>query len=287
VRISLPAAAAARAEAVAQGREEAAPILPAATIVLLRDAAAEGAGSGRVEAYVQLRHRGLRFAGGMYAFPGGRVDAGDATFPDDLWCGPDPGRWARRFAATDDEQARAHVVAVVRELFEESGVLIATPAPGGAGTWPGEEQRHALAAGETSLPQVLGDNGLLLDAGALTGWSRWVTPRLEPRRFDAWFFLARLPDGQAPRSATEESHEGLWVSPDRAVAAAGNGDLAMLPPTWWTLRELASAASVADVLANPPAMQRYTVGWVRRSDEVVLVLPDDPDYPGTDPGEGT
>lgn len=268
-----------RAAAIADGSQPAAPLAPASTVVLLRDSP-----SG-LEAYVQRRHRGLRFAGGMYAFPGGRIDPADHELPDELWSGPDATAWGRRFGA-DPAQARAHVVGVVRELFEEAGVLLARPGRQD-GRLPDEAARAALAAGQSSLADVLASCGLVLDAEGLTGWARWVTPRLEPRRFDAWFFLASVPDGQEPRVATEESHDGRWVRPSEAVAAVERGDLAMLPPTWWTLRQLADAPSVAAALADPPMMERYTVGWARRGDDVVLVLPDDPDYPGSDPREGT
>jgi len=44
---------------------------PAATVVLLRD------GPAGLEAYLQLRPVGMGFAGGLWVFPGGRVDAAD------------------------------------------------------------------------------------------------------------------------------------------------------------------------------------------------------------------
>ena len=269
---------AARAAAVAAGDEPAVPLEPAATVLLVRPAA-----GGGVEAYVQRRHRGLAFAGGVYAFPGGRVDPADSELPDDLWTGPTPAEWAQRFAEPDESRARAHVVGLARELFEETGVLLAR---GDAG-WPAESDRVAVAEGRFHLQDVLRAHDLRLDSGALTPWARWVTPRFERRRFDAWFFLAALPAGQEPRVATAESHEGRWVRPAEAVAAAEAGEMAMLPPTWWTLRQVAEAATVEQAAANPPPMVRYTVGWTRRDDDVLLVLPDDPDYPGLDPREGT
>lgn len=268
------------AEAVATGREEAAALHPAATVVLLRSAA-----GGGVEAYLQRRHNALAFAPGVFAFPGGRVDVSDAELPEQLWSGPSVQQWARWFAAADERDGRAHVVAVVRELFEETGVLLARPRQGSA-SWPGEDERAALSAGDVSLVDVLTRAGLVLDSLALTAWSRWVTPRFERKRFDTWFFVAVLPADQRPRVATQESHEGRWLRPDEATRSLAAGTLAMLPPTWWTLGELAEAPSARDAVAHPPPMRRYTVGWTRRDDEVVMVLPDDADYPGADPREG-
>lgn len=279
MRVVLSAATAERAAAVAAGDQEAVPLSPAATVVLLRETPSTG-----VEIYLQRRHHALAFAGGMYAFPGGRVDPADGHLADHLWAGPSPAQWGAMFGAGDLVEARAHVVGVVRELFEETGVLLARPARDQS-SWPGEAERRAVSEGRP-LADVLDQHGLAVDTAALTAWSRWVTPRLERRRFDAWFFVAALPKGQHPRAATDESHEGRWVAPRDVLSQHVGGELAMLPPTWWTVRELASARDVADARTRPPAMVRHTVGWTRDGDDVVMVMPDDPAYPGDDPREG-
>jgi 8-oxo-dGTP pyrophosphatase MutT (NUDIX family) len=277
VLVLLPEPAVVRARAVADGREPASPLRPAATVVLLRD------GVAGVEAYLQRRHTSLAFAGGMHAFPGGRVDAADgAAIP--TWWGPPPAAWGERFG-TDAGSAAAHVVGVTRELFEETGVLLAAPREDGA-TWPSEADRVAVAAGHLPLADLLHRHRLALDCRDLRGWSVWVTPRFETRRFEAWFFVVRLPAGQAPRVASGESHDGCWVAPSQAALDAQARRLAMLPPTWWTLRELAGAATVEEVLADPPALSRHTAGWVPHGGGARMVLPGDPDYPGADPAEG-
>ena len=281
MRIVLPPPMAQRASAVASGAQDAVPIGPAATVVLVRPAEAG------IEVYLQRRHTGLAFAGGMFAFPGGRVDPADATVPDSAWSGPGPQTWARRFAA-DPQTARSHVVAVVRELFEETGVLLAVPADGAgsASAWPDETERQAVSDGRP-LASLLAEHGLAIDAGSLAAWSRWVTPRFERRRFDAWFFVAALPAGQQPRVATGESHSERWVRPADGLDEMRAGKLAMLPPTWWTLSELTGVHAVADVHRAAPPMVRHTVGWAREGDDTVMVLPGDPRYPGDDPKEGT
>jgi 8-oxo-dGTP pyrophosphatase MutT (NUDIX family) len=279
MRFVLPEAAADRAAAVAAGREQPVPVRPAATLVLLRDS------PRGVEAYLQQRHTTLQFAGGMHAFPGGRVDEADGRVPQECWAPPGPHLWAQQFGV-DAAQAAAHAAGAVREVFEETGVLLARPGPG-TGTWPGEPERAALAAGSVCLGDRLVRYGLQVHPRDLVGWSRWLTPRFERRRFDAWFFVAALPEGQQPRVATGESHEGRWLPAAEAVELAAARRLAMLPPTWWTLREVAVAVDVQDALAHPPAMRRYTAGWARQHGDAVLVLPDDPAYPGEDPAEGT
>lgn len=282
MRIVLPEPLAARALDVAAGREPAVALAPASTVVLLRDCS-----SGGVEAYLQRRHRALAFAGGMFAFPGGRVDTADARLHDQLWTGPSPQDWAAWFGEPAPDQARAHVAGVVRELFEETGVLLAEPNPAASRSRSATEHDRAAVTDGLALCDLLADVGLRVDSGALRPWSRWLTPRFERRRFDTWFFVAALPPDQQPRVATDEAHEGRWVRPEQALAALRRGELAMLPPTWWTLRQLATFPDVASVLADPVPMVRYTVGWARDGDDVVMVLPDDPRYPGDDPHEGS
>ena len=282
MRIVLPPELGRRAAEVAAGRQDAVDLAPAATVVLLRDAP-----GGGTEAYLQRRHRGLAFAGGKYAFPGGRVDPADAEPAADVWHGASPQQWAATFGVDSPHVARAHVVAVVRELFEETGVLLCVPDPSATGARAVTEADRAQVGDGLPLADLLRDLGCRLDADALRAWSRWLTPRFETRRFDTWFFVAALPPGQQPRVATSESHEGRWVAPQHAGSMLSSGELPMLPPTWWTLAQLARYETVAHALAERRDVVRYTVGWAKVGDDAVMVLPDDDRYPGDDPREGT
>ena len=96
---------------------------PAATVVVLRG------GEGGLEVYLQRRPRTMGFAGGLWVFPGGRVDPSD-TEPamDASWAGPPPSAWADRIGVPVDE-ARGLVVAACRETFEEAGVLLSDRPP--------------------------------------------------------------------------------------------------------------------------------------------------------------
>jgi 8-oxo-dGTP pyrophosphatase MutT (NUDIX family) len=143
------------------------PTRDAATVMLVRDAAAG------IEVFVFRRVATMAFAAGMHVFPGGRLDPGDDD-PRVPWAGPSPKDLAVALGATPDG-ARALVVAAVRETFEECGVLLAGPDSGhlvadvtGAG-W--ERDREALAAGETSLADVLGRRGLGVRADLLRPWA--------------------------------------------------------------------------------------------------------------------
>ncbi|WP_084317211.1 NUDIX hydrolase [Actinospica robiniae] len=220
------------------------PARPAATVVLLRDTP-----SGP-EVYLVKRAASMAFAGGRYAFPGGRVDPDDALpLP---WLGPDAARWGERFGLPS-ENAYALVASAVRETFEETGVLFAgTDASSVLGDVSGtawEEQRRRIETREMTLAAALEARDLALRADLLGAWSRWVTPEFEERRYDTAFFVAALPAGQAARDVSGETESTAWTSPAQALADFEEGKVLMLPPTFTTLRQLLPYPTAADALA--------------------------------------
>jgi 8-oxo-dGTP pyrophosphatase MutT (NUDIX family) len=210
---------------------------PAATVILLRD------GRDGPEAYLQLRPVRMGFAGGLWVFPGGRVDEADRDPAiGSSWAGPSPAAWAERLGL-DVDQARGHVVAACRETFEEAGLLLAEPAP--------EPQalalvRRELLAGAAGFAELLAGLGVRLDTGRLRYWAWWVTPEAEARRYDTRFFVAGLPAGTAVTAHLAEAERERWLPP---AEAAADQDLPMLPPTRYSLRDLGGFGSVADALA--------------------------------------
>lgn len=219
----------------------------AATVLLLRPAPGSG-----YEVYVIRRLAAMTF-GGVYAFPGGGVDPSDSRVHLD-WAGPDPADWARRLRLATGP-AQAVVCAAAREVFEEAGVLLASPRPGtGQGTgdvsgarW--EADRADLVAHRTGFADLLRARGMMIRSDLLLPWSRWITPEFEPRRFDTYFFLALLPAGQRTRDVSGEADHTMWIEPREALVRAQRGDLAMLPPTLVTLGEVAAHPDLDAVVA--------------------------------------
>ena len=233
--------------ALAHVREARTPVesRPASTVILLRDTAAGP------EVYLLRRQRSMAFAAGMTVFPGGRVDATDATIADS-WSGPSPAWFADRLGCSADTAA-AYVAAAVRETFEESGVLLAGPSSSSVvGDTTGadwEADRIALETRELGFAEFLHGRGLVLRADLLGPWAHWITPEFEPKRYDTCFFVAALPAGQITRDVTSESDQVAWMRPADAVAAVEAGELLMLPPTYVCCRELTPYADVAASLA--------------------------------------
>jgi len=245
----------------------------AATVMLLRDAPAGP------EVFLQRRVAGMPFAGGMTVFPGGGVDGRDRAAV--AWAGPPPGWWAERFGC-EPALAQAIVCAAVRETFEESGVLLAGPDEHGVVDDAARyhDARAALVARELSMAQFLGEAGLVLRADLLRPWANWVTPEGEPRRYDTRFLLAALPAGQQADAVTSEAADAGWQAPQAALADWQAGRRWLLPPTWYTLTELAGHASVAELLsaAGSRRIEKIMPRVVRDPDGLRVVLPGDPRY---------
>jgi 8-oxo-dGTP pyrophosphatase MutT (NUDIX family) len=272
-----------RALDILAGKQPPAQPRDAATVMLLRPAAAGGdEGDGRValEVYMLRRKSSMAFAPGAYVFPGGSVDARDAD-EHVAWAGPEPAEWGRIFDAPP-QQAAALVCAAVRETFEESGVLLAGPSAGSVvadttgADW--EADRLALLGRSLSLAELLARRGLVLRSDLLRPWSRWITPVIEERRFDARFFAAALPPQQRTRDVGGEAAEVAWVSPADAIAMGRRREILLWPPTAVSLAELAACGDVTAAL-RPRAIRPVLPEASVAEGAVWLTIPADLEYP--------
>ena len=208
---------------------------------------------------------------------GGVLDTSDRDRNADLvtrgaWAGPPPPWWAQRFGIETD-LAIALVCSAVRETFEESGVLFAGPAEdpnsivGDAAVY--RESRRALADRTLSFADFLRGEKLVLRSDLLRPWANWVTPEAErTRRYDTYFFVAALPEGQRADGENTESDLSGWAVPQDAIADFEAGRNVLLPPTWTQLDSLAGR-SVAEVLAVErqiapvqPLLEKRGDNWV-------------------------
>ena len=225
------------------------PARPAATVMLVRELRENPAG---IAVFLMRRHAAMEFAAGTVVFPGGGVDDRDRN-ADIAWAGPPPAWWAQRFGI-DNELAEALVCAAARETFEECGVLFAGPADdpgaivGDASVY--RESRQALADRTLSFADFLRRENLVLRADLLRPWANWVTPENErTRRYDTYFFVGALPEGQRADGDNTESDRAEWATPQAAIAEFEAGRCFLLPPTWTQLDSL-NGRTVADVLGR-------------------------------------
>jgi len=228
---------------------------PAASVVIVRDSA-HGAPEP-IEVWMIRRKKTMKFLGGYYAFPGGRVDAADGA-PDAVACvrGLDVAAAAAIFPGHDALPALAFWVTAVRELLEESGVLLACDGAGRV-VDPREPRvgaradaaRQALVGHGADFGALLGEAGWRCDLRPLRYLSHFVTPKTSPIRFTARFFLCRLPPGQVPRLYTEETWEGFWIHPGDGYRRFLADEMAMAEPAEYGLAYIAQFRSVDELWA--------------------------------------
>lgn len=182
------------------------------------------------EVFLLRRSAHSAFAPDAYVFPGGALDDDDSTVEaSERTLDAQPERLQREFRGlVGPADAAALCVAALRELFEEAGVLFASSA---ASERAIEDGRARLRFGDARFSQVLHDLECRADIGALALFSRWITPPNEPRRYDTYFFIARMPADQTPVADADETHDGRWIAPSDALAAFERGDLHLVYPT--------------------------------------------------------
>jgi 8-oxo-dGTP pyrophosphatase MutT (NUDIX family) len=221
---------------------------PSASVILVRD------GAAGLESFMVRRHARSAVAPSAYVFPGGTVRDDDVALVVQ-----DPSRLADALSVRSDTpvtppEAAAFYVCALRELFEEAGVLLVRDASGSPlrvkesdTTFRErlESTRLALQARELAIGQVLSDNNWQPALDLLVPFSHWITPRALAARFDTRFFVAELPPGQSALHDTIETSEGLWLSPDQALAP----DYHTVYATAQHLHRLEPFAAVAELLA--------------------------------------
>ena len=259
----------------------------AATIVLLRDFDHDvdcnpGNGAG-LEVFLVRRHSKSAVLGGAYVFPGGKVDAADATLDAAAHFDAQPAELHAALAEPDIDvpTAASIYVAAVREAFEECGVLLAQ----------GVVEQAVLDAvasersGEKTFAQLLAEFGLRLSTRLIVPWSRWITPTMSvmQKRFDTRFFVAALPLGQIALHDAHETDDSVWITPREALARYWSGEFQLAPPQIMTLAHLSRHAAVDSVLTaararRPPLIQPEP--FQREEDGVrVVCYPGDPRHP--------
>lgn len=221
----------------------------AASVLLLRPGQLPGV---PFEVYMLRRLATARFAPGAYIFPGGILEADDRSTSWALFderAAPGLARHYQRmcggghFQPDEVETAAALLVCGTRELFEESGVLLARPRTGSAPSYTTAEldaSRRLLLNGSLDFEELLAARELRLDPDELVYFSHWITPSALKLRYDTHFFLAVLPTGVEATHFAGEMDAGLWISPQEALQRHADGEFPMVPVQTSHLERLAA-----------------------------------------------
>jgi 8-oxo-dGTP pyrophosphatase MutT (NUDIX family) len=245
------------------------PPKPAATVLIVRDAQSPSSG---LEVLMVRRSAGMAFGASAWVFPGGKVAAADA---DPAWDALSGGNYSH--------EARALRIAAAREVFEESGLLLATRE--GRGVDADEcasfdAMRGVVEKEPGEFLKLVREAGMYLTLDRLVPFAHWITPEFEPRRFDTHFFLVRAPEGQVVKHDGHEAVDHSWVAPLDLIEKRKTGEAKLMFPTRLNLQVLGRSANAAEAEAAALAKKVVTVEprVEQREHGKVLVIPAEAGY---------
>jgi 8-oxo-dGTP pyrophosphatase MutT (NUDIX family) len=254
--------------------------------MLVRDA--PGPDGSALEVLMVRRNLRSDFVGGAYVFPGGAVDPLDGGSDAEALC---RGRTDAEASALLGQPSGglAYWVAVVRETFEEAGLLLAER-PGGPALLAGDveekarfaAERVAVNDGSRRFLDLCRDESVRLAVGDIHYFAHWITPRGAPRRYDTRFFVAAAPPGQVAAHDAGETIAEVWITPEEALARHRSGEIEIIFPTIRNLQAISRFARSDELLAaaarassSVPVIEPRVVA---DGNGMRIVLPGDPGY---------
>jgi 8-oxo-dGTP pyrophosphatase MutT (NUDIX family) len=245
---------------------------PSSTVVLVRN------GPRDPQLFMVKRHARSAF-GSAYAFPGGVVEQDDAAVHE--FC-----IGLTAFEADRHLGVRANGLdlysAAIRELFEETGVLLADVESIDEDL---ETVRDGLNAGSDRWLDFVSRSGCELQCDRLHYFSHWITPQMFEKRFSTRFFLTEMPASQQASHCGGELIDSCWSTAHDMLDANRAGEILMHYPTIKTLELIARYKSLDELVS----WARSCVEWgvtsmlpaiIERDGHEDIVLPGDKDYPG-------
>lgn len=191
----------------------------AVSVVLTRDADSS-------DVYVVERSPDLKFFGGYYAFPGGTLDNEDSLKQVEI-----------KNATSLPEADRPYIVAAVREVFEETGLLLSR----GEKAISAEDlsrYRRQLLKDEIPFGDILQKERQVIDAADFHFICSIVTPKFAPVRYDTQFYWVEIPASQSPEIWPGELMRGEFCTAAEALLRWKKGDMLIVPPVIFMMQEL-------------------------------------------------
>lgn len=218
------------------------------------------------------RHQQSTFAAGALVFPGGKVDPEDRN---DGW-GETVDGW--HSVPTDQRALR---IAAIREVFEETGLLMAqSSASRDCAAETATTARREIREGHLDFLTFARSAGIVFDAKQLVPFAHWITPEAMPKRFDTHFYLIAVASEQQAVSDGLEITNAEWIAPAEALRLGRARERIVGFPTRLNLQLLAESRNVNEALSR--AQQRPIVTVQSRIEQRpggrVLTIPRDAGY---------
>lgn len=254
--------------------------LPSATVVLLRESEAHP------ELLMVKRRAGDAF-GDSYAFPGGVVDHDESDAHGRI-----DGKTADEANAVLEvsENGLDYYSAAIRELFEETGILLARDNTGKWATGTPQLQALRIEVDKGRLPwsEFLEKQGLRLACDALNYFAHWETPIDKPKRWSTRFFLAETPSRQDATHDGSEVTDLCWLTASQALAGRREGSMKLPFPTTRNLKNMSKFATIAELVdwadsRVQEGITRLCPVKVKQNGNSRWTVWGDPEYPHSEP----
>lgn len=207
----------------------------AVSIVLTRD-------PDSTETYLVERSPKLKFFGGFYAYPGGTLDKEDIDIEI-------------KNSDTVQKESLPYIVAAAREIFEETGILL-TQGPEIAREEL-QNYRKRLLEEQILFDEILKKENQTIDAADFHFICSILTPEFSPVRYDTEFYWVKIPKNVAPEIWEGELVDGKFMSANDALALWRTGEMLIVPPVVFMLKELIGRS----VKESVPFISEYAAAY--------------------------
>ncbi|TDI94809.1 MAG: MBL fold metallo-hydrolase [Caldithrix sp.] len=219
----------------------------AVSIVLTRD-------PDSTEIYLVERNPKLKFFGGFYACPGGTLDKEDIDIEIKNW-------------DTVPQDSWPYIVAAARETFEETGILL-TQGPEIAKENL-QTYRKQLLDEKIQFAEILKKENQTIDAADFHFICSILTPEFSPVRYDTEFYWVKIPENTAAEIWQGELIEGKFISANEALTWWRKGEMLIVPPVIFMLKELVGRS----VKSAVPFIAEYAAAYRRGKIHQVYFTP--------------
>ena len=228
----------------------------AATVILLRERIPDLPNDNcEFEVFMAKRHINNKFLGGHHVFPGGSIDEEDVTKESrERVLGLDK-NFANNLKEIYEDPSVFWIIAI-RELFEETGILLATNEGGeliainDGNKKKFQYYQEDLQKNIKTMTNILISENLYYNAAIIRYFGRLVTPAMSPIRFDTQFLLCKIPQNQNINLFSDELTEGLWGSPKQILKLYKKNHIKIIFPQYSTLRRLRKFKTIQEAFDN-------------------------------------